>query len=339
MDSYSCITRLQPSYSRMYVGLCESLVPPFLSVRTCQCQRQFFRRMLAVSLRNLCEVIIGLRRSREMVRYVLFAPDTDVAIRHGLERERDLDVLGWERCVLHGASRTHGWSTLKDVDFSGLAREVAASASAAELSRFIFHLSCVSHTKGAEWVSLILPKSMAQAIQSMSLVHAAATLGRIRQFSTEYFALLVDALDREALCQLLLNEDDIHNLKYGIAKLAELLGDRVCIKCAATDDAFGDSMTRLSFYFDTLRIVRFLRGRQLGIPFASSSSNHVAYLRRLMEYRQGCMIKIDEGAAFALSRRNSLFPVGVKAVEGTFSNGEVVAIGDLQRARSWGRSI
>jgi glutamate 5-kinase len=42
------------------------------------------------------------------------------------------------------------------------------------------------------------------------------------------------------------------------------------------------------------------------------------------------MVRIDEGASLGLSRRNSLFPVGVKVVDGTFSRGDVVAIGDLK---------
>ena len=40
-----------------------------------------------------------------------------------------------------------------------------------------------------------------------------------------------------------------------------MLGDRVCVKVSDTEDAFGEPITKLSFYCDTARVVRFLNGR------------------------------------------------------------------------------
>ena len=110
-----------------------------------------------------------------------------------------------------------------------------------------------------------------------------------------------------------------------------MLGDRVCVKVSDTEDAFGEPITKLSFYCDTARVVRFLNGRGLNIPYGGSPERVENHRRRLIaKRRRVCAIVVDDGALHAVFKRMSFFPVGVKRVDGEFCRGDVVAITSLQ---------
>jgi PUA domain len=321
------------SLAKLYANVGLSLRMPeydALSTTYSPMPAALFRAYIEVQPRNLCELIVGLRRTRDVLPSLLADHSLAGPLRRGLANERDLNLLGWTMLVIYTASRRDGWRVLKDIDLSGLAADVTTAASPEELSLFIFNLARVSRTKGKEWLERVPYSTMARAIEGMSLLHAGKALTRINQFSVTYCDALCEVLDPAAICQLVLQEENLENLKAGVFRLAQVLRDRVCVKVYASEDGFGEWSNRISFYFDSTRVIRFVRGRRLGLPYARSGPRATAYWRRLAKKRRTeCFVKVDDGALRALLRRTSLFPVGVKQVVGVFSRGEVIPIVDL----------
>ena len=132
----------------------------------------------------------------------------------------------------------------------------------------------------------------------------------------------------------MLYEDDIGALRKGLAILGKLCGSRVCIRACTSLDGFGDTVTRLSIYFATQRVVRFLKRETGGMPFGTSPTHKLAYLsRRFLQGESTGGICIDDGACMALEKRRSLFPVGVKLVTGSFDSDAIVDILNLKGER------
>ena len=73
--------------------------------------------------------------------------------------------------------------------------------------------------------------------------------------------------------------------------------------------------------------MRYLPGRNLGIPFSNSKKQTIKYWKWLIRnVRSDCIIILDEGAIDAISKRKSLFPAGVIKVQGDFSVGDIVKL-------------
>lgn len=321
------------SLAKLYANVCRSLGMPeyaTLSAKYSPLPEALFAAYAKSEPRNLCEFVIGIRKGEKYVTSLLSQVDLHEALRKGLERTRNPNLLGWAMLVISVADHRNGWRVLQEARLDAAMRDLVGTATPGEISLFLFNLSKVSQTKGAECLDFIPPKDMARFVQSMGLGRAGAALGLIRDFSAEYFSRLADCIDVSAICQRVLIENDIDELRLGIRKLSQLFGDRICVKVSETDDAFGEPLNRFCFYFDTTKVVRFLKGRRLGIPYGVSIDRHDAYWRRLLRvWRRERMLTIDEGAVVALSRRASLFPVGVRSTRGEFQRGDVVGIADV----------
>ncbi len=248
-----------------------------LSTRYSTIPDALFAAYIKSEPRNICEFIIRIRIEGRFVSPLLGQVELHEALRRGLERESNLNYLGWAMLVLSVADHRNGWRVLKDMRFDGALRDVINGASPGETSLLLFNLSKVSQTKGAECLECIPPENMARTVQSMGLGRAGATLGLVRDFSREYFERVAESLEGTAVCQQVLIEDNLDELRLGLRKFSQLLGDRVCIKVSETEDALGEPLNRLSFYFDTIRVVRFLKGRGIGIPYGVSVSSQYAY--------------------------------------------------------------
>jgi len=286
-----------------------------------------FKAYILCNPRNLCELLVGLRRTRETIPELLKNSSTRLAVKNGLEQERDLSFLGWAMLVMYVADKENSWSILKDTDIKKSANELASISSPEDISLFLFNLSKVSQTKGREWVNGIKPKIMANAIESMPLRNLVRELIRIKEFSPTYFLSLVSTMNLTVIVEKILQEENIQKLKWSLLRLGQILGERFCVKSYAFPDFLGEWSTRLSVYCENARIVRFLPGRRLGIPFSQSTRQNFRYWQWLIgNVKKDCKITLDDGAVDAVSRRNSLFPVGIKNVVGEFNTGDIIEL-------------
>jgi RecA/RadA recombinase len=261
------------SLAKLYSNVCRSLaMPEYAEVvsRYAPLPEALFRAYVRSEPRNLCEFLIGVRRNRGTIAHLLGQPELHEHIRKSLERERDPKLLGWAMLVIHAADHRKGWMVLKDVDFGLTNRELISTSSPGEISLFFYNLSKVSQTKGEEYLQFVPVTSLARAIESMGLGRAAGTLEHVARFSSVYFKQLAAALDPNAICNQVLREDSVDVLRAGVRRLSKLMGARVCIKVSNTEDAFGEPISKLSFYFDTVRVTRFLSGRRLDIPYGEA---------------------------------------------------------------------
>jgi PUA domain len=262
---------------------------------------------------------------------ILQRTELHIKLRKGLERESDLNYLGWAILILFRADRKNGWLVIKDLDLSFFARELQNIASPEMIRQFLLNLKRVSRLKGAEFLQQCDPEVIARSIESMSLGNAGSLLALIRFFSTDYLERVTNLLEPYKICQQVLLEGDLSDLRYGLDRFAQHLRDRICVRASSSEDAFGETLYRLTFYFDTTKVVRFLKGQRLEIPYGTSNSSLQAYWQLLhKKCRADCEISIDDGAAIALGKGSSLFPVGVTAVRGFFKRSEVIAIKNIQ---------
>ena len=325
------------SLAKLYTNVCSSLRMPeyeTLSAQYSPMPDALFAAYVDSEPRNICEFIVGIRKVRKhgsLVTSIVAQTQLHEKLRTGLERERNLNLLGWAILVIFWADRKNGWRVIKELDLSNFAQDLPNIASPGEISLFLLNLKKVSQTKGAEFLEQVPPAVFARTVESMNLGRGGALLGLIRIFSQEYVIRVAQSLDPIKVCQQVLNEGDLEELKLGLIKLSQLLGDRVCVKVGKTEDAFGETLNRLSFYFDTTKVVRFLKGSQIEIPYGVSSPRQQAYWQRLYRIRQpDCGITVDDGAVVQLLRGASLFPAGLTAVKGSFQRGDVVTITDLR---------
>ncbi len=86
-------------------------------------------------------------------------------------------------------------------------------------------------------------------------------------------------------------------------------------------------VTKVSLYCGPVRVTRFLHGRRLGIPYAHSHWQRLAHWEWLVEHcRDDASVACDAGAAEAVSKGYSLFPVGISEVMGEFVPGDIISI-------------
>jgi hypothetical protein len=321
------------SMAKLYTNVCRSLRMPEMAELEHtfpKVPNSIFSQYIQSRPRNLCELVIGLRRSKDILSELLSEAECIAPIRAGIERESDLNQVGWAMLAIYSASRKNGWQILKDVDLAAATRESLPTSAPSEIGRFIFNLYRISRTKGGEWVNGVSPKVLASAIQRMPLNHAGATLQRISHFSANYARQLVLAMDPVSVCSLVQQESDYDKLHAGIHHLITTLGPMASVRAYRFQDAFGEWTTRMSFYCGTHRVTRFLRGT-LRVPYGTSIPRMEKYFWFLIESgRRDCRIVVDAGAELALERNKSLFPVGVSSVHGEFSRGDVVFLFGLQ---------
>lgn len=287
----------------------------------------FFKTYILSNPRNLCELIVGLRYTRGTIPELLKKSDVRKAIKKSLELERDLSILGWAILVLYVADKDHSWNLIKEADVTTHAEEIASSACSEDMSLFLYNLSKVSLTKGKDWVRGVSCPTMASIIVSMSLRGMVRALIRIKQFSQDYFESLINSMDLSIIVEKILPEERLDILKWSILRLANLLEDRFCVKAYAFPDFLGEWSTRISVYCEKSRIVKFLPGRKLGIPYSQSKEQNRRYLQWLIKRAKSeSKIILDDGAVSAICKKNSLFPVGVKGVNGDFDLGDIITI-------------
>jgi hypothetical protein len=323
------------SMAKLYANVFKTLnLPEFARLRAdfSPLPEALFAAYLRTVPRNACETLVAVRKIG-VIAFCLRDATLHASLRRAIENERDLNILGWSMLCLHSADRKLAWNVLRDAGMSGAATE-ALPASPEDIRLFLFNSIRVSRVKGVEWLNLVPRERLVEAIHGLSLKHAAETMQFIYDFSPEYFNALLPAISPARICEQVLHEDDIEALKEGLAILGNLCGNRVCIRAYVSLDGFGESVTRLSFYFDTKRVVRFLKRDTGGMPFGTSVGHKLAYLSRLfLRGESAGAICIDDGACAALERRRSLFPVGVKSVIGHFDSDAIVDIVNLKGER------
>lgn len=304
-----------------------------LSTRFSPFPSALFREYLASQPRNVCELFIGLRRAPETIHSLLSDQSIRAPIREGLEREQNLDRLGWALLIMFAFDKVNAWSILEKTNVAGRATEDATRADATQVALFLHNLRRISKPKGQEWVEGIAPKELAEILERLQLRYIANSLKHILRFSPRYFETLVEQLSPSVMCEKVLSEDDEHKLKTSLAMLCILLGGRVNVRAVPVQDFSGEWSTRLSFYFKQKSIVRVLPGRRRGIPFANSARQELLHWDWIVQHcKQGCEVVINRGAASAIAKRCSLFPVGVLNVVGDFEVEDIVEIRDDQGA-------
>jgi hypothetical protein len=236
-------------------------------------------------------------------------------------------------------SKKAAWNIIEKTDITTTALEKLRKAEAHEVWLFILNISKVSRDKGKRWLDGIPESEMAQVLYQLDLKSFVLTLDRIRHFSQAYFQRLVEVIDSAVVCDKVQTEDNVAELKFGLYKLGQLLQGRVNVRKTSMADFVGEWTTKLTFYYENRRVTRFLPGRRLGIPYASSRKQEHRNQEWLINHRRAdCRVVLDDGAAAALEKKFSVFPVGVSDVEGTFQTEDIVEIADA-RGRSLGVGV
>jgi hypothetical protein len=325
------------SMAKLYANVFRTLnLPEFAAMRSAfsPLPQSLFAAYVRSDPRNVCETLIAVRKAKEIVPFILCDASLHGSLQRAFESERDLNLLGWAMLCLHSADKRLAWKVLSPVSMIGAGTEASLTATPDDLRLFIFNMARVSRVKGAEWLDQMPVNLLADVIQSLNLRQAAETLQNIRDFSRERFHMLLSVLDPTRVCEMVLHENDMQALRDGLAILGRLCQDRICIRAYASPDAFGETVTRLSFYFETKRVVRFLKRHTRGMPFGTSPAHKRAYLGRLLlKDGHAGAICVDDGAFAALGKRRSLFPVGVRRVDGTFERDSIVDIVNLEGER------
>jgi hypothetical protein len=321
------------SLAKLYTNVCRSLLMPEyaeLSSRFSLLPSSLFSAYVRSRPRNVCEMIIGVRKTREILPSILRQTDLHNDLRSGLEKEQDARLLGWAMILIDAADHRQAWRVLESFKFNAACLDLVSTATPTEVALFLLNVAKLSLSKGAEYIRCVPESTMARCLESMPLKTAAATLSHIRRFSEPYSETVANLLDPGAICQQFLREDNLEDLRIGLHRIAWLLRDRVCIKVSETEDAFGEPMSKVAFYFGSVRVVRFLKGWRLAIPYGASPAAIEGYWLRMIRCRRpACSVTLDEGAALAFARRISIFPVGVRSVAGEFDQGDIVVIKNL----------
>ena len=107
-----------------------------------------FKHYVAFEPRNFCEFIIGLRRTPHLLKAIIEDTNLSQHIKKGLEREPNINVLGWAMPVLFLANKKAAWNVIDKTDITTSALEKLNKAEADEVWLFILNLSKISQEKG-----------------------------------------------------------------------------------------------------------------------------------------------------------------------------------------------
>jgi len=288
---------------------------------------ELFRLYVASQPRNLCEMIVGLRRSSTLLNHLLADSHLVAQFRVGLEREPSLNMLGWALVVLFATSKKAAWRILAHTDIASMSTERLKNADAGEVSVFICNLLKVSQKKGEEWLRSVPPNQMGHYLKEMELVRFAATLLWANRLCSSYASEVIQGLDSFALLEKVAREEDLDQLSLAIARLCRLLRGRMCVGVRTVRDFAGEWSTHLTVFCGTQKITRVFAGRDLRIPYCHSDRQKLSYWKWLTaNARDGCRVVIDQGACRAFTKNKSLFPVGISEVVGQFGVDDIVQI-------------
>jgi predicted ribosome-associated RNA-binding protein Tma20 len=279
--------------------------------------------------RNFCEFIIGLRRTPEIARSILNSKDLKRNIISSLESEPSLTLLGWALRAMDIVDHKATWSILKDADLTIDASHKISCSEPSDISLFIFNLHIVSLVKGREWVNQIDEKCLAEKLSMLPLRHFTSSLQRIERFSDSYLDKCINALNVSTICDKIVEEENLKTLRLSLHRLIQVLGQRVDVRVTANPDFSGEYASKIAFYFCNKRVLRFIPGRNLGIPYSHSKLQTLKYwewLRKNMAIH--AKIILDDGAVQAVKKRYSLFPVGVIEVIGGFESDTIIGLFD-----------
>jgi RecA/RadA recombinase len=279
--------------------------------------------------RNLCELLIGLRRSPQLLKDLLVNSSLDEAMIAGLEREGNLALLGISLLIMSANDKRAFWRIIEQVDFKSNAQSFVDRSDSIQISYFIHNIKITCYEKGKEWLSGICPATLNKKLSELPIKHLVNCWLKIKRFSLGYFQQMMDDLDLSITIEKFLEEENIDDLKIGILRLCQLFEGKVDVRSTSRPDFTGEWTTKVSFYCENRKAIRFVPGRGLGIPYSTSGVQRQKHSRWLMDHRKrNCSIVINHGAVHALmeSRRNSLFPVGIVTVNGDFCSGDILEV-------------
>jgi len=299
---------------------------------------KLFYEYASYAPRNFSEFIIGLRLSPDIARSILISEELRKNIVDSLQREPNLTLLGWALRTMDIVDHKACWAIVKEANLTINAETKIRQTDPSGISLFLFNLHIVSLVKGREWVAQVDKKLLADKISRLPLRHFTTSLQRIRDFSDIYFQEFIDVLDASVICNKIIEEENLHNLRLSLHRLVKLLGTRVDVRVTATPDFSGEYATKIAFYYCNKRVLRFVPGRNLRIPYSYSKPQTLRYWGWLRDNMAShAKVVLDDGAVKAVQKRYSLFPVGVIDVVGDFqietiiglydSNKELIAVG------------
>jgi predicted ribosome-associated RNA-binding protein Tma20 len=288
-----------------------------------------FSKYVSLRPRNFCALVAGLRNAPDLLRDLLKNEQLHPMIRDCLESETELPLLGRAQLIMFANSKGVAWQILEPIELRRNAHQSVEQADSNELSLFLFHMSRVSHTKAREWLAAVPTSLIAEKLRLLTLRGLAGALFRLKIFSPEATNEIIDHIGAAVICEKFLEDEDLEHLRPTLARLCRVLEGRVLLKSHAQRDFVGEWSTKVVFYCDNKKAVRFLSGRVWEMPFSASKRQYYKYSEHLVRSaKSDTRIIVDEGAAAAIGARKSLFPVGVVDVQGTFEEGAVVQVLD-----------
>ena len=289
-----------------------------------------FKLYIQSNPRNFCELVIGIRKSPDVLKTLFNEKELIPHIVTGLENEQSLNLAGWTLQILNSLDKHKLWDLLKIVRFRNSESDILIQTNANDISLFIHNLYIISLTKGEEWLSSTSTRIMSDKLFSLPLKRLTRTLNKLKKISNKRFEEIINISDLNILCEKIYNEDNIQEIRYSIYIFGRILGERIYVKSHSKKDFTGEYTTVLAFYCEKYKVTKYLSGRGHNIPFSHSNLQRQRHWIWLAKNK--CLngfIVIDDGAVLALRQRNSLFPVGVKSVTGKFNAGDIVEIRNM----------
>ncbi len=286
-----------------------------------------FKTYIRSNPRNFCELIIGIRKSPDVLKMLFNTKELMPNFSCGLENEYNLNLAGWTLYILKSIDKSKLWKLIESVNFRNSEDEILSRTNASDISLFIHNLYKISLTKGEEWLTSASTEILSEKIFSLPLKRLPGTLNKLNKISKERFEEIINLTDLNILCEKIYNEENIEDLRYSIYVFGRILGERVLVKTNSKKDFAGEYITAVTFYCEKFKVTKYLSGRGHNIPYSHSElqkRKHWIWLAK-NKSKDG-YITIDDGAVTALTQRNSLLPVGVKKVNGSFKIGDIVVI-------------
>jgi hypothetical protein len=320
------------SLARLYSNTIQSLNMPEFSETIKRFEPfpvSIFSEYIQFEPRNVCELLINLRRTPDLLESIINSKSLIEHIQRGLERENSLGMLAFTIYIM---TLTDRWALLKiieSVDLRPNSSTLLNNADPSQIYYFINSIYRISKEKGRMWLVSIDAHSLTRKIVDLKIKSFAKTLDRIRNMSPNYFDSMKNHLDFSIILERFLEEEDIESLRIGLDIIFSLLKDRIDIRVSPSMDFTGEWATKVTLYFETRKATRYLKGKKSEFSYARSHTQRHKYRNWLVDHRKkDCHIRLDEGAtiAFTYSRNRSLFPVGITEVVGEFKAYDIIEI-------------